>query len=304
MRRLLLFSTAALVSSLGLGCTDGPGPTDPGTSAAAEPSQPAFITFGQPDAGRHPYVVFFLTEDADGQIVGGGTATLLSPTVVLASGHGTFFGTGARIWVGPIDTLDGEFPFGGENSYDGTAYAHPDFCYIFLSGLGFGCGNGVPNFASHDFGILVLSEPVPTSIVNRYAQLPSAGLVGTLANKTLLDIVGYGGTQQLHIPGEGGKFWDFPVDQMPFRATAEFISGNFVHSDEWIRHTTNGVRDNGAVCFGDSGGPTLLGGTDIVLGVASNAPTDFSHFGECTSVLYSGRTDRPEILSWIQGFMD
>jgi hypothetical protein len=234
------------------------------------------------------------------------TGTLLSPTVVLTAGHCTFSLTPfiSRIWVGPIDTLDGEFPFGGENSYDGTAYTHPDFCHLFLSGLGFGCANnlGVPNWASHDFGIIVLSEPVPTSIVNEYAQLPPAGVVGTLKNKTLLDIVGYGSTEQVHIPGEGGKFWTFPVE--PFHATAEFISGNFVHSDEWLRHTTNGVRDNGAVCFGDSGGPTLLGGTDIVLGVASNAPTDLSHFGECTSVLYSGRTDTPEILSWIQSFMD
>ena len=105
-----------------------------------------------------------------------------------------------------------------------------------------------------------------------------------------------------HIPGEGGKFWTFPVE--PFHATAEFISGNFVHSDEWIRHSTNGVRDNGAVCWNDSGGPTLLSGTGIAIGVASYAPTDLSHFGECTSVLYSNRIDIPEILSWIRAFMD
>ena len=38
MRRSLLFSTAALVSTLGLGCTDGPAPTDPSAPAAAEPA--------------------------------------------------------------------------------------------------------------------------------------------------------------------------------------------------------------------------------------------------------------------------
>ena len=179
--------------------------------------------------------------------------------------------------MGPIDTLDGEFPFGGENSYDGTPYPHPDFCHVFLKDFGFGCSNnhGVPHWASHDFGIIVLSEPVPTSIVNEYAQLPPPGIVETLANKTLLDIVGYGAQEQVHIPGVGGKFWTWTAVE-PFFATAEFISGSFVDSDEWIRHTTNGVRDNGAVCFGDSGGPTLLSGT--VIGVASYAPTDFSHF--------------------------
>ena len=38
MRRPLFFITAALVSTLGLGCTDGPAPTDPSASAATEPS--------------------------------------------------------------------------------------------------------------------------------------------------------------------------------------------------------------------------------------------------------------------------
>jgi hypothetical protein len=243
--------------------------------------------------------------EVDGFAGVAGTGTLLSPTVVLTGGHNVEDGTTARIWVGGVDEGDTEFPFGGENSYDGTPYRHPDFCHIFNTFFGLdGCANnhGVPNWASHDFGIIVLSEPVPTSIVNEYAQLPPAGVVDTLKNKTLLDIVGYGSTEQVHIPGEGGKVWTFPVE--PFHATAEFLSGNFVHSDEWIRHTTNGVRDNGAVCWGDSGGPTLLSGTGIVIGVASNAPTDFSHFGECTSVTYSGRIDTPEILSWIQGFIN
>jgi sugar lactone lactonase YvrE len=38
MRRSLIFSTAALVSALGLGCTDSPAPTGPGAPAAMEPA--------------------------------------------------------------------------------------------------------------------------------------------------------------------------------------------------------------------------------------------------------------------------
>ena len=40
MHRSLLFGTAALVSALGLGCTDGPAPTDPGAAAATENASP------------------------------------------------------------------------------------------------------------------------------------------------------------------------------------------------------------------------------------------------------------------------
>ena len=303
MRRFLLFTTAALVSSLWLGCTDNPTPSDPSAPATTEPSQPAFITFGQPDAGRHPYVTLGGGE-AEGEAFVGCSGTLLSPTVVLTAGHCTVGYTLAHIRVGVVDTLDGEFPFGGEHSYDGTPYPHPDFCHIFLKDFGFGCSNnhGLPTWVSHDFGIIVLSEPVPTSIVNEYAQLPPAGVVDTLANKTLLDMVGYGAREQVHIPGEGGKFWTF--DWAPFRATSEFLSGDFVHSDEWIRHSTNAAGDKGASCWADSGGPILLSGTDIVIGVGTYAPTDVSHWGECTSVTYSGRVDTPEILSWIQSFMD
>src|SRR5688500_13415450 len=47
MRRSLLFSTVALVSTLGLGCTDRPAPTDPSAPAATDPAsltQPAART--------------------------------------------------------------------------------------------------------------------------------------------------------------------------------------------------------------------------------------------------------------------
>lgn len=43
MRRSLRLSTAALVSSLGLGCTEGPAPTDPGSLLVAEPAAAALV---------------------------------------------------------------------------------------------------------------------------------------------------------------------------------------------------------------------------------------------------------------------
>ena len=112
------------------------------------------------------------------------SASLLSPTVVLTAGHCTDGTVAARVWFAEDVQTNPEYPFGGATSYDGTPYTNPDFCI--------GCGNGLPGFAHRDVGIIVLSEPVPTSVVSRYAQLPSAGLVDTLPKKAPVTVVGYG----------------------------------------------------------------------------------------------------------------
>ena len=54
----------------------------------------------------------------------------------------------------------------------------------------------------------------------------------------------------------------------------------------------------GGSCFGDSGGPDLLGGTDTVLAVNS-----FVTNINCSGVGYSSRVDIPEVLEWIQGYL-
>ena len=81
-------------------------------------------------------------------------------------------------------------------------------------------------------------------------------------------------------------------------APGELISGNFKHSDEFIRFALNASRGSGGTCFGDSGGPDLLGGTDTVLAVNSYV-TNYN----CAGVGYAQRVDIPEVLDWIEGFM-
>jgi hypothetical protein len=76
------------------------------------------------------------------------------------------------------------------------------------------------------------------------------------------------------------------------------VSGQFVHSAEFLRLTMNPGGGTGGLCFGDSGGPDLLAGTDTVLAVNSYV-TNYN----CAGVGYSSRVDIPEILSWIQGFL-
>lgn len=248
------------------------------------------ITNGTPDGEDHPYVglVVFDVLDANGNQVPSHrcSASLLTDTVVLTAGHCTDGTVAARIWFDEIVQGNPEYPFSGTTSYDGTAYTYPGFCI--------GCGAGLPGFAAGDVGIVVLSEPVPAEVVSQYAALPTEGLVDTLKNKTSVDLVGYG--VQEKIVGGGPPIW--AGLRVRLFAPSELVSGKFVHGDQFMRLALNPGGGTGGTCFGDSGGPDLLGGTNIVLAVNSYV-TNFN----CAGVGYSARVDTPDVLAWINTFL-
>jgi hypothetical protein len=246
------------------------------------------ITNGQPDDGQHPYVGLIVF-DVGGTPSHRCSGALLSPTVVLTAGHCTDGTSAARVWFDEVVQGNPEYPFSGTTSYDGDGMPHtnPDFCI--------GCGPGLPGFAYRDVGIVVLGEPVPTSVVSKYAKLPTAGQVGLLANKTAIDVVGYGVQEQSH--GDGPPVWAGLLVRL--YAPSELVSGEFVHSDEFMRLALNPGGGSGGTCFGDSGGPDLLGDTDVVLAVNSYVTNS-----NCGGVGYSSRVDIPEVLAWIKTFLD
>ena len=241
------------------------------------------ITNGTPDGSNHPYVGLAVF-DVNGSPSHRCSASLLSPTLVLTAGHCTDGTSAARVWFDEVVQGNPEYPFSGATSYDGTAFTYPSFCI--------GCGNGLPGFATGDVGVIVLSEPVPTSVVGSYASLPAAGLVDTLASKTPVDFVGYGVQEQ--VQNAGGQVW--VGRRVRLFAPTELVSGEFVHSNAFLKLALNPGGGSGGTCFGDSGGPDLLAGTNIVLGVNSYVTNS-----NCGGVGYSARVDVAEVLAWVTG---
>jgi trypsin len=126
--------------------------------------------------------------------------------------------------------------------------------------------------------------------VDEYADLPASGLVDTLKNKTPVDFVGYGVQEQIR--GGGPPVWTGLRNRL--FAPSELVSGNFTHSDAFMKLALNPGGGSGGTCFGDSGGPDLLAGTDTVLAVNSYVTNS-----NCSGVGYSFRVDTPAVLSWI-----
>ena len=260
---------------------------------------------GQPDGNAHPYVGY---ED-NGVFACSGT--LLSPTVMLTAAHcfststsafGTDTVTGAplvRVTFDPnlINTPPAQVVW-----HIGTYYFDPNF----VNGA-----HGLPHFDTHDIALIIFGSPGcvvpalgsgtkscgPVASPGGFGALPSQGLVDTLANHTPIDLVGYG-VQNFVIgggpcagpckPAQGNSFTRF------FGQTTLLTSNDGI-SDEFLKLQSN----PSGTCFGDSGGPNLLGGTNIVLGINS-----FVANGICSGNTYSYRADTGQALDWVNATVE
>ncbi len=235
----------------------------------------------QPD-NTHSFVglVVFYSLDANGVKipVSVSSGILLSPTTVLTTAHSCLtnsaivcFDQGPITWTTNGNQLQIQ---GVTSTYEGSAYVNPEFSMAQTGGLS--------DFMHNDLALIILEEPVPTSVVSTYAQLPTAGLIDTLPKKTDVTLVGYGIQSSL-----SGII-------IRNSASAKMVSGNFAWSDEFIRCSANPGQSRGGITNGDSGGPVLLGNTNTVIAIHSYATNQ-----NCAGITYHARLDTPKVLDWI-----
>ncbi len=232
------------------------------------------VTNGQPDGNGHPYVGVVIQFIPNTQFITVCSGSALSATKFLTAAHCA--DPSLPVFVtyksGPPFSLATDFT-------PGTFHPDPDWCP--------GCGHGLPGFDSHDVAVVSLSA---SHNPGAFAQLPAANLVDTLPMGTEVDIVGYGVQGFIRGGGKPGQIFLFTR----YFAPSVLIQSNDVLSDEFIKLTANPSHDKGGICFGDSGGPDILSGTNTVLAVNS-----FVTNTNCAGVTYSQRVDLPDILSFI-----
>ncbi len=244
------------------------------------------VQFGEPDENEHPHVGL-LVFDVDEAPTWRCSGTLLSPTVVLTAGHCTFGATGGRIWFEP-DIFDSpaaeEYPFPGESSVEfAEVHTHPDY--------------DDDAFFLFDVGVVILSEAVN---VETYGSLADVGLLDELAIQRGLQersftVVGYGlqsvvPTLQADLVRHQGE-----VQLIDVRGTAGIPTGT---SATFTNNPGEG-NGSGGTCFGDSGGPTFVGDTNIIAAI-----TSFGLNANCAGIGGAYRVDTAGDQEFINEFLD
>lgn len=227
-------------------------------AACAFASSALALQGGAPDGNQHPYVGGVVVAFPDGNQLCSGF--LVDSTTVVTAAH-CFVDENGNLDTNPLYVLFDPGPaFGG--SIDPAVAFAIDPAFRLKPG-------GLSSSDRGDVAVVKLAAPIELS---EYGQLPGVGYDDTLPNNQKIDNVGYG------LPHAG-------VRQV---VTDKIIPGGGATGANFLKIS------GGDTCFGDSGGPNLQAGTNIVLAINSYGPS-----ASCNAVSYSQRLDTQQVHDFI-----
>lgn len=263
---------------------------------------------GTLDGEAHPYVGLMVAFDSDGGPTGGPTGwrcsgTLIDPTTFVTAGHCTDGAEDVWVWtrsdLEPVPA-DYGYPFNGTGTQEGvhgSAMTHPLYN---------------PNaFYLYDLGVVKLDTPIALS---EYAELAEDGDldgIGKGRKSAVVTAVGYGLQKAVSNPATKADGTPLPTptdidDKTRWQADLFVVNtkgvagiGNLpVPEDQPPTNSVilSGDAKHGGTCFGDSGGPGLIGDTLV-------AVNSFGLNGNCAGIGGMFRIDRTYELDWIKAFL-